>query len=92
MGDMLSFLLLSVAVFSGAFATNLWALRKNIQWKQSLILMLGGLAGVPACRRAGEAALCSVIDVQFSKMPDGTSQHCCSMFYTLSASAAPIFY
>jgi hypothetical protein len=85
MGDMLSFLLLSVAVFSGAFvsglagfafsavagaillhvlepmeavplmmacsvgvqATNLWALRKNIQWKQSLILMLGGLAGVP---------------------------------------------
>lgn len=85
MGTMLSFLLLSIAVFSGAFvsglagfafsavagaillhvlepieavplmmacsvgvqATNLWALRKNIQWKQSLILMIGGLAGVP---------------------------------------------
>jgi hypothetical protein len=85
MGDMLSFLLLSVAVFFGAFvsglagfafsavagaillhvlepmeavplmmacsvgvqATNLWALRKNIQWRQSLLLMLGGLAGVP---------------------------------------------
>lgn len=85
MGSMLSFALLSIAVFFGAFvsglagfafsavagaillhvlepieavplmmacsvgvqATNLWALRKNIQWKQSLILMLGGLAGVP---------------------------------------------
>jgi uncharacterized membrane protein YfcA len=85
MGSVLSFLLLSVAVFFGAFvsglagfafsavagaillhvlepmeavplmmacsvgvqATNLWALRKNIQWKQSLILMTGGLAGVP---------------------------------------------
>lgn len=85
MGDMFSFLLLSVAVFFGAFvsglagfafsavagaillhvlepleavplmmacsvgvqASNLWALRKNIQWKQSVTLMLGGLAGVP---------------------------------------------
>jgi uncharacterized membrane protein YfcA len=85
MGSILSFSLLSLAVFFGAFvsglagfafsavagaillhvlepieavplmmacsvgvqATNLWALRKNIQWKQSLILMVGGLAGVP---------------------------------------------
>ncbi len=80
-----SFLLLSVAIFSGAFvsglagfafsavagaillhmfqpleavplmmacsvgvqATNLWALRKSIQWKESLVLILGGLLGVP---------------------------------------------
>jgi uncharacterized protein len=85
MSDIGSFLLLSIAVFSGAFvsglagfafsavaggillhvlqpleavplmmacsvgvqATNLWALRQTIQWKQSLILMLGGLLGVP---------------------------------------------
>src|ERR1700757_3092556 len=85
MSDIGSFLLLSIAVFSGAFvsglagfafsavagaillhvlqpmeavplmmacsvgvqATNLWALRKNIQWKQSLILVFGGLLGVP---------------------------------------------
>jgi uncharacterized membrane protein YfcA len=85
MGGIDSFLLLSVAVFLGAFvsglagfafsavagaillhtrtpieavplmmacsvgvqATNLWALRKDIQWKQSLILVLGGLLGVP---------------------------------------------
>jgi hypothetical protein len=85
MGSMLSFALLSTAVFFGAFvsglagfafsavagaillhvlepmeavplmmacsvgvqATNLWALRNNIQWRQSLVLMLGGLAGVP---------------------------------------------
>jgi uncharacterized membrane protein YfcA len=85
MSDVGSFLLLSVAVFSGSFvsglagfafsavaggillhvlqpieavplmmacsvgvqATNLWALRKNIQWKDSLILVLGGLLGVP---------------------------------------------
>jgi uncharacterized membrane protein YfcA len=85
MADVTSFLLLSVAVFFGAFvsglagfafsavagaillhvlepmeavplmmacsvgvqATNLWALRKNIQWKQSLILVFGGLLGVP---------------------------------------------
>jgi uncharacterized membrane protein YfcA len=80
-----SFLLLSAAVFSGAFvsglagfafsavaggillhvlqpleavplmmicsvgvqATDLWALRKSIQWKESLILIFGGLLGVP---------------------------------------------
>ena len=85
MADVTSFLLLSVAVFFGAFvsglagfafsavagaillhvlepmeavplmmacsvgvqATNLWALRNNIQWKQSLILVFGGLLGVP---------------------------------------------
>ncbi|HLG80366.1 MAG TPA: sulfite exporter TauE/SafE family protein [Bradyrhizobium sp.] len=85
MSDIGSFLLLSTAVFSGAFvsglagfafsavaggillhvlqpleavplmmacsvgvqATNLWALRESIRWKESLILMLGGLLGVP---------------------------------------------
>jgi uncharacterized membrane protein YfcA len=85
MSDIGSFLLLSAAVFSGAFvsglagfafsavaggillhvlqpleavplmmacsvgvqATNLWALRKTIQWKDSLMLVLGGLLGVP---------------------------------------------
>jgi hypothetical protein len=85
MADVTSFLLLSVAVFFGAFvsglagfafsavagaillhvlepmeavplmmacsvgvqATNLWALRNNIQWKQSLMLVFGGLLGVP---------------------------------------------
>jgi uncharacterized protein len=83
--DVGSFLLLSIAVFSGAFvsglagfafsavaggillhvlepieavplmmacsigvqATNLWALRRNIQWKESLILVIGGLLGIP---------------------------------------------
>jgi uncharacterized membrane protein YfcA len=85
MSDIGSFLLLSIAVFSGAFvsglagfafsavaggillhvlqpleavplmmacsvgvqATNLWALRNTIQWKNSLTLVLGGLLGVP---------------------------------------------
>jgi uncharacterized membrane protein YfcA len=85
MGDVGSFLLLSIAVFSGAFVsglagfafsavaggillhvlqpleavplmmacsvgvqtTNLWALRKSIQWKESLALVVGGLLGVP---------------------------------------------
>jgi uncharacterized protein len=28
-------------------AANLWALRRDIQWKQSLVLVLGGLLGVP---------------------------------------------
>jgi len=28
-------------------ATNLWALRRDIQWRQSLVLVLGGLLGVP---------------------------------------------
>jgi uncharacterized membrane protein YfcA len=31
----------------GVQATNLWALRKNIQWKDSLIVVLAGLLGVP---------------------------------------------
>jgi uncharacterized membrane protein YfcA len=85
MGGMGTFLLLSVAIFLGAFvsgfagfafsaaaggillhaflpmeavplmmacsvgvqATNLWALRQDIQWKQSLVLVLGGILGVP---------------------------------------------
>jgi uncharacterized protein len=85
MTDVGTFLLLSVAVFSGAFvsglagfafsavaggillrvleprdaiplmmacsvgvqATNLWALRKSIDWKQSRMLVFGGLLGVP---------------------------------------------
>jgi uncharacterized membrane protein YfcA len=28
-------------------ATNLWALRKSIRWKQSSVLVVGGLLGVP---------------------------------------------
>jgi hypothetical protein len=85
MADVTSFLVLSAAVFCGAFVSglagfafsavagaillhamrpteavplmmacsvgvqgaNLWALRQNIQWKQSLPLILGGLLGVP---------------------------------------------
>ncbi|GIQ77712.1 sulfite exporter TauE/SafE family protein [Bradyrhizobium sp. RD5-C2] len=85
MADVTSFLVLSAAVFCGAFvsglagfafsaiagaillhamspteavplmmacsvgvqAANLWALRHNIQWKQSLSLIAGGLLGVP---------------------------------------------
>jgi uncharacterized protein len=80
-----SFLLLSVAVFSGAFVSglagfafsavaggillhvmepleavplmmacsvgvqsaNLWALRKSIRWRESMVLVIGGLLGVP---------------------------------------------
>jgi len=38
---------LMMACSVGVQATNLWALRKSIQWKQSLILVLGGLLGVP---------------------------------------------
>lgn len=85
MTDIGSYLLLSTAVFSGAFvsglagfafsavagglllhllqpleavplmmacsvgvqAANLWALRNSIEWKQSLMLVVGGLLGVP---------------------------------------------
>ena len=85
MSGMGSFLLLSAAVFLGAFvsgfagfafsavaggillhtllpieavplmmgcsvgvqATNLWTLRRDIEWKQSLVLVLGGILGVP---------------------------------------------
>jgi uncharacterized protein len=38
---------LMMACSVGVQATNLWALRKSIQWRQSLVLMLGGLLGVP---------------------------------------------
>jgi uncharacterized protein len=38
---------LMMACSVGVQATNLWALRKNIQWKESLILIFGGLLGVP---------------------------------------------
>src|SRR6516162_3132871 len=38
---------LMMACSVGVQASNLWALRKDIQWKQSLVLVLGGLLGVP---------------------------------------------
>jgi uncharacterized membrane protein YfcA len=38
---------LMMACSVGVQATNLWALRKNIQWKESLVLIFGGLLGVP---------------------------------------------
>ena len=38
---------LMMACSVGVQATNLWALRKDIRWKQSLVLILGGLLGVP---------------------------------------------
>ncbi len=31
----------------GLQAANLWALRKNIEWKESVVLIFGGLFGVP---------------------------------------------
>jgi uncharacterized membrane protein YfcA len=38
---------LMMACSIGVQANNLWALRKHIEWKQSLVLVLGGLLGVP---------------------------------------------
>ncbi|WJR75777.1 sulfite exporter TauE/SafE family protein [Bradyrhizobium sp. NP1] len=38
---------LMMACSVGVQAANLWALRKDILWKQSLVLILGGLLGVP---------------------------------------------
>jgi uncharacterized membrane protein YfcA len=38
---------LMMACSVGVQATNLWALRKNIKWKESVMLVIGGLAGVP---------------------------------------------
>ena len=39
---------LMMACSIGVQAANLWALRQNIQWKESLPLILGGLLGIPA--------------------------------------------
>lgn len=39
---------LMMACSVGVQATNLWALRKSLQWKESVILIFGGLLGVPA--------------------------------------------
>jgi uncharacterized membrane protein YfcA len=38
---------LMMACSVGVQAANLWALRESIRWKESLILVLGGLLGVP---------------------------------------------
>ncbi|XUM21696.1 sulfite exporter TauE/SafE family protein [Bradyrhizobium oligotrophicum S58] len=38
---------LMMACSVGVQATNLWALRDSIRWKESLVLILGGLLGVP---------------------------------------------
>jgi uncharacterized protein len=38
---------LMMACSVGVQATNLWTLRRDMRWKESLVLVLGGLAGVP---------------------------------------------
>src|SRR5579871_4117131 len=38
---------LMMACSVGVQAANLWALRRDIEWKQSLVLVLGGIVGVP---------------------------------------------
>jgi uncharacterized protein len=38
---------LMMACSVGVQAANLWALRKNIQWEASLVLIVGGLVGIP---------------------------------------------
>lgn len=38
---------LMMACSVGVQATNLWALRRDIEWRQSLVLVLGGVLGVP---------------------------------------------
>ncbi|SDS70293.1 sulfite exporter TauE/SafE family protein [Bradyrhizobium canariense] len=38
---------LMMACSIGVQAANLWALRKNIRWKESSILIFGGLLGIP---------------------------------------------
>ena len=38
---------LMMACSVGVQAANLWALRNSIRWKESLVLILGGLLGVP---------------------------------------------
>src|SRR5215475_12753737 len=38
---------LMMACSVGVQGTNLWALRKSIRWKESGVLILGGLLGVP---------------------------------------------
>ncbi|NPU68364.1 sulfite exporter TauE/SafE family protein [Bradyrhizobium sp. 83012] len=38
---------LMMACSVGVQATNLWALRDSIRWKESLVLIVGGLLGVP---------------------------------------------
>lgn len=38
---------LMMACSIGVQATNLWALRNSIRWKESAVLILGGILGVP---------------------------------------------
>src|SRR3978361_2172868 len=38
---------LVVACSTGVQAANLWALRRNIQWEGSLLLIVGGALGIP---------------------------------------------
>jgi uncharacterized protein len=39
---------LMMACSVGVQAANLWALRKSVRWKESFVLVLGGMLGVPA--------------------------------------------
>jgi hypothetical protein len=59
---------LMMACSVGVQAANLWALRDNIQWKGSLVLITGGLLGVPIA--ALPAAEC-----RYPNLPDRIRRH-----------------
>jgi len=59
-------------------ATNLWALRKNIRWRQSLILVVGGLLGVPIA-----VWLLQVADAQIFREGFGLAVACYAAYMLL---------
>lgn len=62
---------LMMACSIGVQAANLWALRRNIQWEGSLLLIVGGALGIPIAvpPAAGHRYLCSADRLRDHRRP-----------------------
>jgi uncharacterized membrane protein YfcA len=59
---------LMMACSIGVQAANLWALRRNIQWEGSLLLIVGGALGIPVA-----VYLLQNADTHILRLPSGSS-------------------
>src|SRR5437879_2699451 len=56
---------LMMACSIGVQAANLWALRRNIQWEGSLLLIVGGALGIPIAVHLLQSADTSILRTSF---------------------------
>ncbi|MET3332452.1 putative membrane protein YfcA [Bradyrhizobium japonicum] len=68
---------LMMACSIGVQATNLWALRRSIRWEGSLLLIVGGLIGVPIAVSLLQSADTHLLRRGFGIMSRSMPRICC---------------